>query len=78
MPAPSLLYVQMLVMQLQTRDTRGARQTRLNLRVSQDSLAGSAAALHGVASHYTWLHVYARHACMSDTVRYPQTVSLRC
>lgn len=35
MPPPFLLYVQMLVMQLQTRDTNGARQTRLRAQVSE-------------------------------------------
>lgn len=35
MPPPSLLYIQMLVMQLQTRDTHGVRQTHLRLQVSQ-------------------------------------------
>lgn len=43
----------------------------------QTQRAGSAcvcvAALHSVAGHHTWLHVYTQHACM-----YPQTVSLRC
>lgn len=51
MPSPSLLYTQMLVTQLQTRDTRGLRPTRPKSQVSQDTTASSPRRQH---EHDSW------------------------
>lgn len=86
MPPPSLLYIQMLVMQLQTQDTHGVRQKHLKSQVSQTPLKATqhdslvyTATLHSgrllhLVSIYCMLHVQAQHACVSDTVRYLLTM----
>lgn len=85
MPPPSLPYIQMLVTQLRTRDTRGVRRTPLRLQVSQTPLerqhnttARCALAFFTApgrhTSYHTMSHAQTQHARVTDTDEYLLTM----